>query len=54
MTWKQNEKSNPDRLYFVGCSTESLTEEAIWEIYHMIREYEKKAVVPISDAQSCL
>lgn len=40
MTWKRNEKSNPENLYFVRCSTDKLTEEVMWEIYNIIREIE--------------
>jgi transposase len=40
MTWKRSEKSNPENLYFVRCSTRELTEEAIWELYNAIREIE--------------
>jgi transposase len=40
MTWKRNEKKNPDGFYFVRCSTKELTEEVMWEIYNTIREVE--------------
>ncbi|MDR0683436.1 MAG: transposase, partial [Dysgonamonadaceae bacterium] len=40
MTWKRNEKSAPDSLYFVRCSLKELTEETVWEIYNTIREIE--------------
>ncbi|MDR1340094.1 MAG: IS1634 family transposase [Prevotellaceae bacterium] len=40
MTWKRNEKSNPGSLYFVRCSTDTLTEDVMWEIYNIIREIE--------------
>jgi transposase len=40
MTWKRNEKSAPDSLYFVRCSLKELTEETVWEIYNTIRKIE--------------